>query len=124
MAGKTIVVLATLDTKEHEAQYVREQIEKLGDKALVVDTGVVGMPAARADITCEAVTEAVGTSLAKLLDNPTRKMAAPIMTDGVGQIVTDLATKGEVHGIVAMGGGKVPRSLPRSCVPCLMAFPR
>ena len=41
MSGKTIVVLATLDTKGHEAQYLREQIEKLGDKALVVDVGVV-----------------------------------------------------------------------------------
>ena len=34
--GKSIVVLATLDTKGHEAQFLREQIEKSGDKALVV----------------------------------------------------------------------------------------
>ena len=50
MSGKSIVVLATLDTKGHEAQFLREQIEKSGDKALVVDTGVTGQPAASADI--------------------------------------------------------------------------
>ncbi len=33
MSGKTIVVLATLDTKGREAQYLREQIEKVGDIA-------------------------------------------------------------------------------------------
>ena len=32
MSGKTIIVLATLDTKGPEAQYLREQIEVLGDK--------------------------------------------------------------------------------------------
>ena len=30
MAENTIVVLATLDTKGVEAQYVKEQIEKMG----------------------------------------------------------------------------------------------
>jgi len=36
MSDKTIVVLATLDTKGVEAQYLKEQIEKMGAKALVV----------------------------------------------------------------------------------------
>ncbi len=65
MSEKTIVVLATLDTKGHEAQYLREQIERQGDKALVVDTGVVGTPAARADVTREEVASAGGSSLAE-----------------------------------------------------------
>jgi uncharacterized protein (UPF0261 family) len=119
MSGKTIVVLATLDTKGHEAQYLREQIERVGDKALVVDVGVVGRPAAKADITREEIAEAGGTPLAQLLENPTREVAAPIMADGATKIVTDLAAEGKVHGIVAMGGTqgttlatKVMRALP------------
>ncbi len=119
MNGKTIVVLATLDTKGHEAQYLREQIEKMGDKALVVDVGVVGTPAARADITREAVAEAGGTPLAKLLEKPDREVAAPLMANGATKIVTQLADEGKVHGIVAMGGTqgttlatKVMRALP------------
>ena len=104
MSGKTIVVLATLDTKGVEAQYLRGQIEKLGDQALIVDTGVVGAPATRADVTREHVAEAGGMSLAKILEHPSREVAAPVMADGATQIVTRLAAEGKVHGIVAMGG--------------------
>ena len=63
MSGKSIVVLATLDTKGHEAQYMREQIEAMGHEALIVDTGVVGTPATKADVTREEVAEAGGTPL-------------------------------------------------------------
>jgi uncharacterized protein (UPF0261 family) len=119
MAGKTIVVLATLDTKGREAQYLREQIERLGDKALMIDSGVVGTPAAQADIPREAVAEAGGTPLARLLAQPAREVAAPVMANGATKIVTDLAAAGKIHGIVALGGTqgttlstKVMRALP------------
>jgi uncharacterized protein (UPF0261 family) len=104
MGGKTIAVLATLDTKGQEAQYVREQIESTGNKAMIIDTGVVGAPAATADVTREAVAEAGGVSLAKLLKNPDREIAAPVMAGGATVIVSDLAKKEQVHGILAMGG--------------------
>jgi len=104
MSGKTIVVLATLDTKGREAQYLREQIEKFGDKALVVDTGVTGTPGTHPDITREAVAEAGGMSLSKILQNPSRDVAAPVMAEGATKIVSRLAEEGKVHGIVAMGG--------------------
>ena len=51
MIHKTIAVLATLDTKGREAEYVRKQIEAFGQNAIVVDTGVVGQPSTQADIT-------------------------------------------------------------------------
>jgi len=104
MADKTIVVLATLDTKGVEAQYVKEQIEKLGAKTLIVDVGVVGEPAIKADVSREAVAEAGGTPLAKLLEDPDREVAAPIMAQGATNIITRLAEEGAVHGIMSMGG--------------------
>ena len=70
MAGKTIVVLATLDTKGREADYLRGQIEAFGDTALIVDTGVVGTPACRADVTRAEVAAAGGMSLADILKHP------------------------------------------------------
>ena len=39
MGGKTIAVLATLDTKGREAQFLREQIEAMGDTALMDERG-------------------------------------------------------------------------------------
>ena len=104
MGGKTVVVLATLDTKGPEAQYLREQIEALGDRALVVDTGVVGTPAARADVTRQQVAGAGGMSLDEMLKNPSREVAAPVMAAGARKIVSELVADGKAHGIVAMGG--------------------
>ena len=104
MSGKTIIVLATLDTKGQEAQYLREQIKLLGDRALVIDTGVVGTPAARADVTRQQVAEAGGMSLDEILENPSREVAAPVMAAGAAKIVSDLVADGKAHGIVAMGG--------------------
>jgi uncharacterized protein (UPF0261 family) len=119
MSGKTIVVLATLDTKGREAQFLREQIEKVGDKALVVDTGVTGTPGTHPDITRQEVAEAGGMSLAKILEHPSRDIAAPVMAEGATKIVARLAEEGKVHGIVAMGGTqgttistRVMRALP------------
>ena len=119
MSEKKIVVLATLDTKGIEAQYLKEKIEGLGESALVVDVGVVGDPAIKADITRQEVAESGGTPLAKLLEDPDREVAAPIMAKGAVKIVADLAAQGEVHGIVSMGGTqgttlatKVMRALP------------
>ena len=120
--SKRIVILATLDTKGIEAQYMREQIEKMGEEALVVDVGVVGEPATRPDVTREQVAEAGGTPLAELLVNPDREVAAPIMADGATNIICGLVDEGQVHGVVAMGGTQgttlattVMRSLPYGC---------
>lgn len=119
MSGKTIVVLATLDTKGHEAEFLRQQIAKFGDSALIVDTGVVGAPMTRADITREQVAHAGGMELHEILEQPTREIAAPVMANGAAAIVTKLAAEGKIHGIVAMGGTqgttlstKVMRALP------------
>jgi uncharacterized protein (UPF0261 family) len=119
VSGKTIIILATLDTKGIETQYVREQIEKLGEKALVVDVGVVGHPATKADITRQEVAEAGGTPLNTLLEKPDREVAAPIMAEGATKIITKLVEQGKVHGILSMGGTqgttlatKVMRALP------------
>ena len=119
MNGKTIAVLATLDTKGTEAEYLCRQIEKLNNTALVIDTGVVGTPTSEADITRQQVAQAGGTSLKTLLENPTREVAAPIMADGTTHLVIDLVTQGKVNGIISMGGTqgttlatKVMRALP------------
>jgi uncharacterized protein (UPF0261 family) len=119
MHSKTIAVMATLDTKGIEAQYVADQIRGLGHEPLLIDTGVVGTPAVRADISREAVAEAGGRTLAKLLENPNREEAAPVMANGATRIVTQLAGSGKIQGIVSMGGTqgttlstRVMRALP------------
>ena len=64
---KTIAVLSTLDTKGPESAYLREEIEALGSKALLVDLGVVGEPGTQPDVSNTDVAAAGGTELSKLL---------------------------------------------------------
>jgi uncharacterized protein (UPF0261 family) len=104
VAKKTIAVLATLDTKGPEAEFLRQQIGKHGLKAMVIDVGVTGKPAARPDVTREEVAAAGGTPLAKLLANPSREVAAPVMADGAMNTVVKLAKEGKIDGVVGLGG--------------------
>jgi uncharacterized protein (UPF0261 family) len=119
MSGKTIAVLATLDTKGKEAEFLRQQIAEHGHKALIVDVGVTGKPAARADVSRTDVAEAGGTPLAELLENPDREKAAPVMAAGATQIVSRLAAEKKIHGVLGLGGTqgttlctRVMRALP------------
>jgi len=104
MTAKTIVVMATLDTKGLEAQYLGEHVQRLGHKPLLIDTGVVGSPKTKADITREEVAQAGGMDLATILQSPTREKAAPIMAAGATAIVSRLVAQDKVQGIVSMGG--------------------
>ena len=104
MNSKTIVVLATLDTKGPEARYVCDEIEKFGNKALLLDTGVVGAPMAKADIPREKVAEAGGMPLLKMLERPSRAVAAPVMAAGAARILQSLVAERRVHGVLSLGG--------------------
>lgn len=102
--SKTIALLVTLDTKDQEAAFVREQIEKRGHKVLLMDIGVVGTPGIPADYTREKIAEAGGRSLQSLLVNPTREEAGQVIVDGCRKILKDLVANGEVHAILGLGG--------------------
>lgn len=104
MPKKVIAVLATLDTKGQEADYLREQLEALGSRALLVDIGVMNAPAARADLTRAQVARAGGTSLAALQASRSREAAQPVMAAGATKLLLRRLASGEVHGVIGLGG--------------------
>src|SRR5438067_11684518 len=103
MSGKTIVVLATLDTKGREAQYLRECIEQRGHRALLIDTSVVGTVTAVEDVPREEVAAAGGRPLAELLQRPTREEAAPVMAAAATKLIASLDAKGQAHAVLSLG---------------------
>ncbi len=116
---KTIAVLATLDTKGHEAGFIREQIEKLGSKALLVDLGVYGEPTTPADITAAEVSEAAGTSLAVLSKNSDQEEVGRIIGAGAAALMHSRVADGSVDAVLGLGGlrgtavcSQVMRTLP------------
>ncbi|MCP5536379.1 MAG: Tm-1-like ATP-binding domain-containing protein [Akkermansiaceae bacterium] len=116
---KTIAILATLDTKAAEADFMRQEIERLGGKALLVDLSVVGDPAIQADISKEEVIQTGGSTLAELLDHPSREKASPVIVKGATRILLDLQGAGKIHAVVTLGGTQGTST----CAPILQALP-
>ncbi len=125
-ARRTVVIVATLDTKGAEAAFVRDEIAAWGLDTVLIDPGVLGSPSVAADISREEVARAAGTTLEALLAQGKKGVAIASQTEGLCRIVQDLYAQGRLHGIVGIGGGQgtsigtaAMRSLPIG-VPKLM----
>ncbi|MGD0950603.1 MAG: Tm-1-like ATP-binding domain-containing protein [Candidatus Binatia bacterium] len=105
---RSVVIVATLDTRGDEVVFLREIIEARGHDVLSVDVGVMGQPFVRGDYTREAVAEAGGVPLQQLVDaanaGADRKQATDVMTAGARKIVQELAAAGRLDGIMSLGG--------------------
>ena len=102
--SNVIAILATMDTKGAESDFMRQEIETLGGKAILIDLGVVGEVRIPVDISIHEVARAGGSSIQKILEHPTRQDAAPILIAGAAKILNAMIAKGEVHALVALGG--------------------
>ena len=116
---KTIAVLATLDTKSAEAEFLKSQIESHGDQCLLIDIGVVGKAGCEADFPRKAVASAGGTELSELLLAPSREVAGPVMVAGATNIMMDRLANDNVHAIIGMGGTQGTTS----CTGVMQALP-
>lgn len=102
---KTVVILGSMDTKGEEYDFIKRHIQKAGLDVLMVDTGVMGKPVARPDITNYEVAAAAGYDIDDLKkDTPTREKIATIMSEGAKKIILKLLSEDKVHGIISCGG--------------------
>ncbi len=106
---KTIVIVATLDTRGDEALYLKKRIEGSGCDTIVVDPGIMGEPDFKPDITREEVAKAGGKSLTELVDaalkGASRGSGTAVMSNGLSTIVKNLYERGKLDAIIALGGG-------------------
>lgn len=117
--SRTVVILATLDTKADEAEFLRRQVVALGGNALVIDLGVVGTPGITADVGREAVAIAGGGKLPELLKDPSREAAGPVMVAGATRILLDLIAADRAHAVLGVGGTQGTSS----CTQVMQALP-
>jgi uncharacterized protein (UPF0261 family) len=101
---KTVYILATLDTKGLEAAFVRDQLARLKVPAKIVDTGCMGAPAVQPDISREEIFHLAGTSLAAMREKNDRGEAVKAAAKGVSILIRDLHARGEVGGVLGLGG--------------------
>lgn len=99
-----ILLIGTLDTKGVEFQFVRDCLVRAGQACLVLDAGVLRPPTFVPDIAAEQVYAAAGASLAELRRTGDRGRAIDAAVRGVVKVVTDLHTRGQVDGVLGLGG--------------------
>jgi uncharacterized protein (UPF0261 family) len=99
-----IVVIATLDTKGAETQFLRQVLAESGKTSLIIDAGVLRPPFFPPDIDREKVYAAAGTNLAAIQGVADRGKAIEAAARGVAKLVTELHAAGQVDGILSLGG--------------------
>jgi len=101
-----IWVIATLDTKFAEADFIAEKIQEKGHEAVIVDPGSAGIPGIDSSISREVVAEAGGESLASLQDQNDKAYSQSVMREGLKNLIASEYVAGRIGGVIAVGGGQ------------------
>ncbi|HIZ37099.1 MAG TPA: Tm-1-like ATP-binding domain-containing protein [Candidatus Ruania gallistercoris] len=104
MPTPTVAVLATLDTKQAEADYLAAQIRAAGATARVLDIGL-GSADQEAEVTNTAVAARASTTVEELRQS-LRHEAMAAMGQGAGEILRQWYDAGRLHGAIAVGGNQ------------------
>ena len=102
---KSILIIGTFDTKAEELRFVKDQILARGRKARTLDAGVLQPSPAYVDISNEKVAAAGGRPLHDLVSRRDRGEAVAVMAQGAAKITRELFDKGEISGVISLGGG-------------------
>jgi len=124
---KTILLIATHDTKEQEARFLKSCIEADGFKVLVMDTGILAPAEGPVDISRDEVADHGGTPLQEALARGDKRECTEIMCRGAAGLARALFNEGRILGVLGIGGAQgteiasaAMRALPTG-VPRLLA---
>ncbi len=116
---KNVLLVAALDSKGHEVRFLKERIESHGARPIIIDAGILGGPLFPPDYTREEVARRAGTTLEGVRSISSEGEAMEMQIKGATDIAQELHSKGEVDGILGIGGTMgtalgtaVMRSLP------------
>jgi len=101
---KRIAILATLNTKLDEAQFLAECIQARGHAPHLVDLSLLGGSRAAGDTSRESVARAAGRSGDEVA-HLQRAAAMEVMAAGAAALLERMRQLGEVHGVIGIGGG-------------------
>ncbi|NWF93863.1 MAG: Tm-1-like ATP-binding domain-containing protein [Syntrophaceae bacterium] len=123
---KAVLLIATLDTKEEEAFYLKKCIESEGIRVLVMDVGMLHPPHRKPEISQTEVAQRGGMPLKEAVATGDKYRCTVNMIRGAEAITRELYGQGRIQGVVSIGGGQgteigctVMRALPTG-VPRLM----
>ncbi|MFN8541943.1 MAG: Tm-1-like ATP-binding domain-containing protein, partial [Thermomicrobiales bacterium] len=102
--GKTIAIVAALDTKGIEAAFIRDIIARRGHTPLTIDVGVLDGPAYAAEVGRDEVARAGGDDIEALRTSGDKARAMAAMTRGAAVVAARLHAEGRIAGIIGLGG--------------------
>lgn len=102
--NQRVDLIATLDTKGAEADFVRRHLELQGVAVRLIDAGCLGDPAVAPDVSSSCVFAAAGTSLEAQRALGDRGEAVTRAAQGVTRLVREAFDAGELGGVLALGG--------------------
>lgn len=105
--GKKIVILGTLDTKGEHLWLLKQRIEARGHTAPILDMSMGSVSSTPADITAGEIARLGGHDLDELIAGHDRSFSTDVMIAGARKKVTELLERGEIDGMVAMGGASM-----------------
>jgi len=103
---RPVAIVGTLDTKGDQIEYLKTIIEKEGQRTCVIDFSVVGKSPFQPDFTRDQVAKAAGTTIQGILDMKNRQQGLAKMGEGVSGIINELFSRGELGGVIAVGGSQ------------------
>jgi len=125
---KTVLIIATLDTKGPETLFLKKHIEERGLRTLVMDIGTTGKALFSADIPSHKVADAASRTLEELLSFDDEAKAMAEMAKGAESIVQGIFKTGAFDGAIAIGGSmgsslalRVFRGLPTGFTKVLLS---
>jgi uncharacterized protein (UPF0261 family) len=105
--GKNIVIIGTANTKGEQLRYLQERIESRGHRGILMDISMGEPPAFEADITPEEIAGLAGKDIEEIRSSKDRLSITNAMSDGALQKSLDLLSRGELDGIVSLGGSTI-----------------
>lgn len=134
-----VVIVGMLDEREHALKLIKEQIEKRKHRTILIDvsigTGAI-IPSLKADVTGIEIAKLAGRTIEEIKGMPIqcRGTVTSLMAEGLSKKVIELYTKGELQGIIAVGGmtgsfltltamKKLPLGVPKILITSVVPMP-
>ena len=93
-----------MDTKSREACFIADCLEKEGITVIIMDAGIRGTSPTPVDITREKIAQIGGKSLTAVQNLGHEGEALKIMTSGAVKFARELYNRGEIQGVIGLGG--------------------
>ena len=106
MMKKTVLLIATFDTKEEEALFLKGRIEARGVRVLTMDAGILAAPRGRVDIDQHQVALRGGLALREAVATGDKGKCIANMMRGAEILCKEIFDQGRFHGVISIGGAQ------------------